>query len=156
MRILLSLVVAIAFQAADAKTPKPAVPKEPVAEAVKHAGDICKATGGFGRVFGRGYGHVDATADDDWAPFEKLTIETGAIAAVAPFRGSGDTLEDDVAHAEHFLKALDKAVTAKGHFKHREASGNAVRFSSGKDAGSGITLQFRQEQDQIVANCAGG
>jgi hypothetical protein len=156
MRILLSLVVAMALQAADAKTPKPAVPKEPVAEAVEHAGDICKATGGFGRVFGRGPGHVDATAADDWAPFEKLTIETGTITAVAPFRGSGETLEDDVAHAERFLKALDKAVTAKQHFKHREASGNAVRFTSGKEAGSGVTLQLRQEEDQIVAICAGG
>jgi len=105
---------------------------------------------------GRGDGHVDATASDDWAPFEKLTIEAGAFAAVAPFRGSGDTLEDDVAHAEHFLKALDKAVTAKGHFKHRETSGNAVRFTSGKEAGSGVTLQLRQEEDQIVAICAGG
>jgi len=35
MRILLSLVVAITLQAADAKTPKPAAPKEPVAEAVR-------------------------------------------------------------------------------------------------------------------------
>ena len=156
MRILLCLVVVMAFQAAAAKTPKPAVPKEPVTEAVKHAGDICKVTGGFGRVFGRGDGHVDATAADDWAPFEKLTIETGAITAVAPFRGSGDTLEDDVAHAERFLKALDKAVTAKGHFKHREASGNNVRFGSGKEAGSGVTLQLHQEEDQIVAVCSGG
>ncbi len=156
MRIFLSLAVAIAFQAADARAPKPATPKEPVAAAVEHAGDICKATGGFGRGFGRGYGHVDATADDDWAPFEKLTIAAGEIAAVAPFRGSGDTLEDDAAHAEHFLKALDKAVTAKAHFKHREASGNAVRFSPGKDAGAGVTLQLRQEEDQIIAICTGG
>jgi hypothetical protein len=156
MRMLLSLVVAIALQAADAKTPEPAVPKEPVAEAVKHVSDICKATGGLGRVFGRGYGHVDTTAGDDWAPFEKLTIATGEITAVASFRGSGDTLEDDVAHAERFFHALDKAVTAKGPFKHRDTSGNAVRFSSGKQAGSGVTLEFHQEQDQIIATCAGG
>lgn len=156
MRILLCVVMAIALQAADAKTPKSAAPKEPVAAVVKHAGDICTATGGFGRVFGRGDGHVDTTASDDWAPFEKLTIQAGDITAVAPFRGTGDTLEDDVAHAARFFHALDKAVTAKGHFKHRETSGNAVRFSSSKEPQSGVTLAFRQEQDQIVAMCSGG
>ena len=133
-----------------------AAAKEPVTEAVQHAGDICKATGGFGRVFSRGYGHVDATAGDDWAPFGKLTIAAGEITSEASFRGAGDSAEDDAARAEKFFKALDKAVTAKKRFAHRETNGNAVRFSSGKEPGSGVVLELRQDGDAIVATCSAG
>lgn len=153
-RILFALIIAASVASADAKPAKPEA--APEAAAITHAGDICKATGGFGRVFGRGYGHVDTTADDEWAPFERLTIEAGRITAEASFNGSGDSLENDVANAEKFLKALDHAVTAKGHFPHRDASGNTIRFANGKQAGSGVTLVLRQEQELIVALCSGG
>lgn len=152
--IVFVLAIALPF-AASAKTPK-SEPKEPPAAAISHAGEICKTTGGFGRVFGRGYGHVDAMASEDWAPFEKLAIEPGRITAEASFRGVTDTLEGDVVAAEKFLKSLDHAVEGKHHFKHRETSGGAVRFSSGQEGGSGVVLMIEQEQDLIRAVCNGG
>jgi hypothetical protein len=157
-KILLVVLMALPLAAADAKPAKSAAqePKEPPAAALAHAGDICKTTGGFGRVFGRGYGHVDATASDEWAPFERLTIEPGRITAEASFSGATDNLEGDVEKADRFLKALDRAIAAKHHFPHRETSGAAVRFSAGKDKGSGTTLILEREQDQIRAVCSGG
>jgi hypothetical protein len=152
-KIFIALMLVTLTASASAKAPKP---KEPAAPAITHAGDICKTIGGFGRVFGRGYGHVDALAGEDWAPFEKLAIEPGRITAEASFRGVTDTLEGDVEAAEKFLKSLDRAVQAKHHFKHRETSGGAVRFSSGKDVGSGVVLMLEQEQDLIRAVCSGG
>ena len=154
-KILLALLIAVPLAAAEAKTTKPE-PKEPPAAAIEHAGDICKATGGFGRVFGRGYGHVDAVANEDWAPFEKLTIEPGRITAEASFAGATETLEGDVEKAAKFLKALDHAIEAKHHFPHRETSGAAKRYSDGAEKGSGVTLVLEQEQDQIRAVCSGG
>jgi hypothetical protein len=153
-KILFGLMIAAALPAAMAKPAAEA--NEPATPVIAHVGDICKATGGFGRVFGRGYGHVDASASDDWAPFGKLAIEAGAITAEASFRGAGDSLENDVALAEKFLKKLDHAVKAEKHFLHRETNGNAIRFSSGKEAGDGVVLELHQEQDVIVAICSGG
>lgn len=151
MRTLV-LALMIAVVSADAKPAKPDAAPEPAA--IAHAGDICKTTGGFGRVFGRGYGHVDATASEEWAPFERLTIEAGHITAEASFNGTGDSLEADVANAAKFLKRLDHAV--KGRFPHREVSGAAFRYSDGKEAGSGVVLILRQERELIVAQCSGG
>jgi hypothetical protein len=152
MRKILPVLVLAGFLPAAAK---PATaPKEPEPAVLKHTGDICKPIGGFGRVFGRGYGHVDAMAGDDWAPFEKLSIEEGAITAEASFRGFGDTLEDDVALAEKFLKKLDHAIEAKHTFKHRETSGNAVRFSSGKEPGTGMLFELHQDREAVVAICS--
>ncbi len=151
-KILFLLMISLVLPAAAAKAP----PQAPPAAVLRHAGDICRNTGGFGRVFGRGYGQVDATASDDWVPFEKLTIEPHAITAEASFRGTGETIEDDVARAEKFLKALDHAVTGTHHFKHRETSGGAVRFSDGKAAGSGLVLELHQDREQIIATCTGG
>jgi hypothetical protein len=150
--IHLGLMLAMALAAAAAKPA--AAPKEPEPAVLKHIGDICKPAGGFGRVFGRGYGHVDATAGDDWAPFEKLSIEEGAITAEATFRGLGDSLEDEVALAGKFLKKLDHAIEAKHTFKHRETGGNAVRFSSGKEPGTGMVLELHQDREIVVAMCS--
>jgi hypothetical protein len=150
--IIFATAIVIGLTAASAKPP--AAPKEPEPAVLKHAGDICKTTGGFGRVFGRGYGHVDATASEDWAPFEKLSIEAGAITAEASFRGLGDSLEDEAVLAEKFFKKLDHAIEAKKHFPHREKSGNAIRYSNGKEPGTGIVLELRQEADVIVALCS--
>jgi hypothetical protein len=150
--IVFATAIAIAVTAASAKPP--AAPKQPEPAVIKHAGDICKPIGGFGRVFGRGYGHVDATASDDWAPFERLSIESGAITAEASFRGAGDSIEDDAALAEKFLKKLAHAIEAKGKFKHRETRGDARRYSTGKEEGTGIVLELHQEQELIVAACS--
>ncbi len=150
--IFWGLMLAMTLAAATAK-PAPA-PKEPAPAVLKHTGDICRPTSAFGHVFGRGYGHVDAMAGDDWTPFEKLSIEEGAITAEASFRGAGDSLEDDVTLAEKFLKKLDRAIEAKHKFKHRETSGNAVRFSSGKEPGTGMLLELHQDREIIVAICS--
>jgi hypothetical protein len=152
-KIIIALAIALALPA----TAKPAaVPKDPPPAVLAHAADICKATGGFGRVFGRGYGQVDATASEDWAPFEQLSIGAGEIVAQASFHGAADTLEGDVAKAEAFLKSLDKAVTAKAKFPHRETSGNRYRYSGGKEPGTGVTLELNQDREIVVAICRGG
>lgn len=151
-KFALALALALTLPAAA----KPAAaPKEPTPPVFAHAADLCKATGGFGRVFGRGYGQVDTTASEEWAPFERLSIGSGEIAAEASFRGATDTLEGDVAQAEKFLKKLDAAIRAKAKLPHRETSGNAMRYSSGKEPGTGVTLEIHQEQDAIVALCRG-
>lgn len=153
MRILLAGIVLVALQGADAKTP--AVPKEPPAAAVSHADKICTASGGFGRRFGRGYGHVDATAGDDWAPFAKLTVEGGHISAEASFHGARDSEEDDAAAAEHFFKALDHAVEAKHKFAHREASGGgSIVFHTAKEQGTGLVFEISLRGDTVVAACS--
>jgi hypothetical protein len=150
MRALVpALLIAAAIASADAKPAKPDAAPEPAA--IKHTDAICKTTGGFGRVFGRGNGHVDTTASDDWAPFEKLTIEQYNIVAEASFRGTTDTLEGDVAIAEKFFKTLSKAIAAKGHFKRHDSRGNGVVFENGKEAGP--MLELSQEQDRIIATC---
>jgi len=151
-RFILAGVIALVIQAADAKPP--AEPAPPKFAAVAHAATICTDKGAFGRLFPRGgYGHVDTTADDDWAPFEKLSIAAGEITAVAPFRGAGDSRETDEALAEKFRKALDKAVEAKHHFAKREAHHTGVAFHAGKEPGHGLTLEIRQEDDHVVATC---
>ena len=141
--------IALVFQAAEAKPPAP-----PQLPAVAHAATICTDKGAFGRAFGRDYGHVDTTVDDDWAPFEKLSIGAGEIIAIASFHGAGDSREADEALAEKFLKALDKAVETNHHFPHREAHRTGVAFHAGKEPGRGLTFALRQEDDQIVATCS--
>jgi hypothetical protein len=150
-RILIACAIALVFQAAAAKPS--AEPRQPQAEAVKHAGLICTDKGAFGRPFGRGYGYVDTTVDDDWTPFAKLTLGAGEITAIASFHGAGDSREDDEAAAKKFLKALDKAIQAKHHFPHREAHRTGAAFRSGKEPGKGLMFEVRQEDDQIIATC---
>jgi hypothetical protein len=148
-RILVAGAIALVAQAAAAKPP--ALPKF---EAVAQAAKICTAKGAFGRLFPRaGYGHVDTTAGDDWAPFAKLTLAEGEITAIASFRGTGDSREADEAAAKEFLQALDKAVQAKHHFAHREAHRSGAAFRGGKEPGNGLTFEVRQEDDHIIATC---
>ena len=148
-RLLMASAIVLALQAADAKPPI----AEPASPAITHAATICTDKGAFGRAFGRGYGHVDTTAADEWAPFAKLSIAAGEITAIASFHGTGDSREADEALAKKFLNALDKAVEAKHHFAHREAHGTGVAFRTGKEPGSGLTFALRQEDDQIIATC---
>lgn len=152
-KIIIALAIALALPAAA----KPAAtPKDPAPAVLAHADELCKTTGAFGRVFGKGFGQVDTTAAEEWAPFEQLSIGAGEIVAQASFHGVTDTLEADVAKAEKFIKALDTAIKAKAKFPHRDTSGNNFRYSSGKEPGTGVTLQLHQEQDVIVAICRGG
>jgi len=148
-RLLMAGAIAVTLQAAAAKPPA----AEPPSPAIAHAAEICTATGAFGRAFGRGYGHVDTTVDDDWAPFAKLSIGAGEVTAIASFDGAGDSREADEALAKKFLKALDKAVESKHHFAHREAHSSGVAFHAGKEPGKGLTLEVRGQDDQVVATC---
>ncbi len=150
MRILLAAAIILPVAVADAKTPA-RVPK-PHYEAVANAGAICSATGAFGRAFARS-GRIDATAEEDWAPFTRLTIGRNEIRAEASFHGAGETLDDDIARAADFRRALDKALTGRHVFQQRQAHGNGVEFLSGKDPGAGLSFLIRQDEDRIVAGC---
>jgi hypothetical protein len=148
LRIVMVAVIAVPLAAAAAHgakhqaAPEAAFPKD----AIEHAAKLCTDDGAFGRAFaGSAYGQVDTTAEAEWAPFEKLTIAGNEITAVASF--------DDAALARRYLKALEKAVEGKKHFKHRETHGSGMVFGSGKDAGT--TLELRQDGDHVVALCLG-
>jgi len=151
-RIFVACAIALVVQAAGAKPP--AEPASPKFAAVAHAATICTDKGAFGRVFPHGgYGHVDTTVTDEWAPFAKLTLTAGDITAVASFDGASDSREEDEAAAKKFLTALDKAIEAKHHFAHREAHHSGVTFGSGKEASNGLRFEVRQEDDHIIATC---
>jgi hypothetical protein len=147
MRILLAAAVIFCFPM-SAKTPIPL----PDYEAVAKAAEICSAHGAFGRSFAR-TGSIDATADEDWAPFRKLTLSPNEIHAEASFHGIGGTLEEDIALATDFRLALDKALTAKHVFKARQAHNNGAAFQSSKESASGMSFLLRQEQEVIVGDC---
>jgi len=145
MRLVLAATIVMSLPM-SAKTPLPL----PDYEAVAKASEICSAKGAFGRNFARS-GRVDTTADADWAPFTKLSLGTTDIHAEASFRGTGETLAEDIAQATEFRRALDKALTGKHLFKERTAHSNGVEFHSG-EAGA-ITFSLRQDEDRIIADC---
>lgn len=152
LRVLLGITLAISCTAAGAKPPPKILPAPPD-PAVAHADDICTDAGGFGRSFGRGYGHVDTTADEEWAPFTKLVITGREIRATVSFRGHGDSREADEALAQTLAKALDKAVTEKGHFPHRQASGGRFFFNTSKEPGTGLSFEIHLMEDRVLAVC---
>lgn len=122
----------------------------PQTPAIRHAAEMCKPEGGFGREFaGSAYGHADTTADAEWAPFERLTIAGNAITAVADFHGRHDTRAEDVAAAQHFLKELEKAVADTHRFPHRQ--GGVFRTAGGQNGG--LVLELRLDGDHVVARC---
>lgn len=145
------LLMLIAFTA-------PAMAKPP-APAIAHIAKICTPDGAFGRSFGASqYGQVDAIADDEWAPFRRLVIATdrsGApqISAEASFHDAGESYEDDVALARRFLRALDKAITAKHRFPHRETGGRGVTFHTSNEPDGGLVFDLHQESDRVIAAC---
>jgi hypothetical protein len=149
-RIVSAALIVFFVPCAMAKSPEPA--------AVAHAAKACTKDGAFGRSFGdAGYGHVDSIADDEWAPFRRLTIrETGrgtVIRAEASFRDAGDSRGDDIALAQRFFKAFDKAIAAKHRFAHREANGNGVTFHTGNEPDTGLVFDIHREADRVIADC---
>ena len=129
--------------------PKSAAPTE--YEAVQQAADICSAKGAFGRSFAR-TGRIDTTVDEAWAPFAKLSLTANEIRAEASFHGSGETLEEDMAQAEDFRHALEKAITAKHVFPHSKKQGKAMVFSA-KEDGSGLSFVLERDEDHVIAAC---
>jgi hypothetical protein len=153
LRVFLAAMIALPIVASRAEAPKP----DP--KAVAHVAKACTKDGAFGRPFGEaGYGHVDAIADDEWAPFRRLTIGAARgdgmiISAEASFHDAGDSREDDIALARVFFKALDKAITAKHRFPHREANGNGVTFHTSKEPDAGLVFDIHREADRVIADC---
>ena len=149
MRKILLMLIAFAAPAI-AKPPEPAI---------AHTANICTPDGAFGRPFAdASYGQVDSIADDEWAPFRRLTIGATRgggtiISAEASFHDAGDSRAEDVALAQRFFKALDKAITAKHRFPHRETQGNGVTFHTSNEPDSGLVFDIHQEQDRVVADC---
>lgn len=150
LRILIAAAIAAPLVAAAsiAKDEKPAKPP-----AVIHAAKACTADGAFGRDFAEsnGYGHLDSTADDGWAPFEHLTIAGREITAEASFRGTGTSDEEDRALAGKFRKAFEKAVEDKGKFPEHETHGDGMALHGRKDGGLVFTIW--QEDDRVLAKC---
>lgn len=153
LRFLVAAALALPITASHAEAPKPA------SKAVAHAAKACTKDGAFGRRFGdAGYGHVDAIADDEWAPFRRLTIHAArdggmVISAEASFHDAGDSRAEDIALAQRFFNALDKAITAKHRFPHREANGNGVTFHTSKEPDTGLVFDIRRESDRVIADC---
>jgi hypothetical protein len=129
----------------------------PASKAVAHLAKACTKDGAFGRPFGdAGYGHVDAIADDEWAPFRRLVInrESGLrITAEASFHDAGNSREEDVSFAQHFFHALDKAVRAKHRFPHREAHDGGVTFHTSKEPDTDLIFNIRRQGDRVIAEC---
>ncbi|MDR3526527.1 MAG: hypothetical protein P4L57_04540 [Rhizomicrobium sp.] len=130
--------------------PSSAAPAE--YEALKQAAEMCSAKGAFGRSFARS-GRVDTTADEEWAPFTKLSLTSAAIRAEASFHGSGETLAEDIEQAEDFRQALEKAITAKHLFAHSKKQGKAMVYSANED-GSGLSFVLDLEEDHVIALCS--
>lgn len=153
LRIFLAATIALPIAASHAES---AVLSPKV---IAHVAKVCTKNGGFGRPFGDGgYGHVDAIADDDWAPFRRLTIAAAreggmVISAEASFHDAGVSREDDIALAQHFLQALDKAVTAKHDFPHREVQGDGVAFHTSKEPDTGLVFDIHRQGDRVIADC---
>lgn len=118
------------------------------------AAQLCTTHGAFGRDFSdTGYGHVDAIADDEWAPFRRLVIDSGRITAEASFHDAGNSREDDITLAQRFFKVLDKAVKTEDRFPHRDANGNGVTFHTSKEPDSGLVFDIRRDGDRVMAAC---
>ncbi len=152
-RFLIAALIVLLMPGALAKEP------DPEKSAAKHIAQTCTHDGAFGRTFrSPGYGQIDAIADDEWDPFRRLVIDrdrSGApqITAEASFRGYGNSYEDDAAIARHFFRALDKAITAKHRFPHREPGGRGVTFHTSNEPDSGLVFDIRQDGDRIIAVC---
>lgn len=154
LRLFLMAGLIMPLTAAAAKPAKSEAPKEPPPAAIAHAEKICTASSAFGRPFTRqAFGHIDAVADEDWAPFEKLTLQPGETLAVASFRGAGDSIEEDEARATKFWKALEKAVIAEGKFPHHDKHDTGAAFRTGKEPGQGRLFDIRQNGDLVEAVC---
>lgn len=150
LRILIATTLALTFAASA----KPETEHKPKVPAVAHAAKACTPDGAFGREFTRDrYGHLDSTVDDDWAPFEHLTIAGGEITAEASFHDAGASAEDDMALAKKFRKAFQKAVEDKAEFPEHEKHGDGIEFRSKKDSDRGLVFQLWQDQDRIIAKC---
>jgi hypothetical protein len=146
LRILLAALIVLVLPVASAK---PSVPDH---GAVAHAAKACTAQGAFGRRFGElQYGHIDATAGDEWAPFEMLTISAHRITSIATFQGKPG--EDGFEPAHRFLKAFDKAVKEAAKFPHRQAHGDGVTFRSGDAPDAGLEFDIRQDGEHVIADC---
>src|SRR5690242_18029141 len=142
LRILIATALALTFAAAA----KPESDHKAKFPAVTHAAKACTPEGAFGRDFTReGYGHVDSTADDDWAPFEHLTITGKEITAEASFHDTGASFGDDVARAGKFRKAFEKAIEDDGKFPEHEKHGDGIELRTKKDPDRGLILQIRQD-----------
>jgi hypothetical protein len=147
--IILVLLVAVPLTAAaDAKQPSAAV--------LQHLGDICTASGAFGRDFVNGKG-IDAMASGDWAPFGKLSFLNNTITAQASFRGMTSSPKGDGIEAGKFLTKLDHAMAANKTFSHREKMqlgmmGNAVVYSS--DTKPAVSLELHLDKNLVVAICS--
>ena len=152
LRLLIAAAVAAPL-AANAAAKTDSEHKAPKPPAVAHAAKACTLEGAFGRDFADGYGHIDSTADDDWAPFEHLTIAGHEITATASFRGAGSGDWQDAALAGKFRKAFETAVAEKGKFPEHEKHGDGVEYRSRKDPDRGLVLQIWQEDDRIIAKC---
>lgn len=150
LRILIATALMLTF-AANAKPESSHKAKFP---AVAHAAEACTPDGAFGRDFTRDrYGHLDSTVDDDWAPFEHLTIAGREITAEASFHDAGTSAENDEALAKKFRKAFAKAVEEKAGFPEHEKHGDGVEFRSKKDSDRGLMFQIWQDQDRVTAKC---
>jgi hypothetical protein len=150
-RAALALFLIAAPAAAKAKHDKDKAESDPAYAAIDRAEDICTADGAFGRPFSHQFdGHIDTTADDEWAPFVRLTISYREIRAVADFRGSGDSQSDDEAAARKFLKAFEKA---EHHFAHHSGHSNGSEYHSSDKPESGYSFYLRQDGERILARC---
>ncbi len=151
--ILVAAIVVSVTLPISAKTHLPAPPSAAPAEyeAIKQAAGICSAKGAFGRGFARS-GSIDTTADEEWAPFTKLSLGQNAIRAEASFHGSGESQEEDVAQAEDFRQALEKALIAKHVFAHSKKQGKTMAFGANED-GSGLSFILGRDEDHVIAEC---
>lgn len=151
-KLQLLLVVAVAMLAVPSRAASPEHHKT-----ISHLAQTCTAKGAFGRAFPEhGYGHVDAVAEAEWAPFRRLAISAEAgrrITAEASFSHAGDSPEQDIRHAGRFFHALDKAITEKHRFPHREAHDGGVTFHMNKEPDTGLVFNIRRERDQVIAEC---
>lgn len=110
---------------------------------------LCDSEGGFGRRFLRQRsGETQATAEEDWAPFTRLTIGYREIRAEASFRGAGESQEDDEAAATKFRKAFEKSDHG---FARHKAHSNGTEYES--DDKAGVSFLIRQDQEHVTAIC---
>jgi len=148
---LLLVPVLLAAPATAKGKAKKAAETPPDFPAVSLADTACTPDGAFGHRFARS-GHIDATAGEEWAPFERLMADGAQIRVEASFTGSRDGPDNDIARAKKFLHAFEKAV-GKKDFPERKTHNNGTEFHSDKDAGSGLSLLIRQDDDRVTATC---
>ncbi len=151
---MLRILIAAAFALTSVAAAKLESDHKPKFPAVTHAAKACTPDGAFGRDFTReGYGHIDSTADEDWAPFEHLTIAGKEITVEASFHDAGTGDEGDVALARKFRKAFEKAIEDDGKFPEHEKHGDGIEFRTKKDPDRGLVFQIRQNEDRVIATC---